>query len=372
MNRSLRELLGFLDGIVDGEQQRKIRERYRASLSWEDVDRPPLVLTYPLPLGDRFQPFPHREVFDDMEKMLHNELIRGFEMSHTCQPRVGDDLPITVRANYGIGIIPSLFGARVEQHLDDPPWVLGYEDEKAFLSVMDRDPFDFSQGLAPKVLQTLEFFGAALSDYANLRAAVALVLPDLQGPIDNAELLRGSDLFLDLIEEEERTDRLLSLMAKAQVGFARKLKPFITEPVAGFCHQHGVMLGGNILIRDDTAVMVSKEMYERAVAPHDEWVLKAMGGGGIHSCGNVNHLASAYLDLEHNRSLDLGQPLMNDLGRLYAEAKARRIALIRIDVDEDDLRSGVARDRFSTGVVFKHDAKSLDHAREIYGSYSGT
>ena len=141
MNRSLRELLGFLDGIVDGEQQRIIRERYRASLSWEDVDRPPLVLTYPLPLGDRFQPFPHREVFDDMEKMLHNELIRGFEMSHTCQPRVGDDLPITVRANYGIGIIPSLFGARVEQHLDDPPWVLGYEDEKAFLSVMDRDPF---------------------------------------------------------------------------------------------------------------------------------------------------------------------------------------------------------------------------------------
>lgn len=372
MNRSLRELLKFLDDITDAEQQRKVRERYRASLNWEAVDRPPLVLTYPLPADDRFQPFPHREVFDDMEKMLHNELIRGFEMSPTCQSRVGDDLPITVRANYGTGIISSLFGARVEQHLDDPPWVVGFEDEKSFLPVMESDPTDFSKGLAPKVMETLAFYNAAIADYANLRATVAIVLPDLQGPIDNAELLRGSDVFLDLIEEKERTDHLLSMMAQAQVGLARKLEPLIMEPVAGYCHQHGVMQGGNILIRDDTAILMSQAMYLASVAPHDAWVLRQMGGGAIHSCGNVDHLAAALLNLKHNRSLDLGQPLLNDLDRLYPAARDRGIALIRIDANEQDLRSGAARKKFPTGVVFKHDAASLEHAREIYADYAGS
>lgn len=45
--------------------QRAIRKRFRASLDWEPVDRPPLVLSYPLPESSLFLPFPHREAARD-------------------------------------------------------------------------------------------------------------------------------------------------------------------------------------------------------------------------------------------------------------------------------------------------------------------
>lgn len=369
MNHALKELLGRLEQSINPASQEEIARRYRSSLSWEPVDRPPLVIAYPYPGDAPFQPFPHREVFDDPEKLLFNELLCGFGMSIALHDQVGDDLPFTIRANYGTGIIASLFGARIEQHNDDPPWVIGLHDEDAFRGVLDCDPADFSKGICRKVLDTYAFFKEVLSEYPTVSKSVTLVLPDFQGPFDNAELLRGSDIFIDLHEDAEITDRILKHLATAQVAFARKLAEFTNEPTDGFSHQHGVMLKGNILIRDDTAIMVSRQMYDNQIAPHDNWVLGQLGGGAIHSCGRIDHIGQAYLDLENCSSLDLGQPLMNNLPSLYAHASAAGKALVRADVAEEALRSGEAVRQYPTGIVFRHEAKSLEHAREIFSHY---
>jgi len=369
MNDRLRDLLEYLDSRVDPAAQTRIRERYRRALDWEEVDRPPLALSYPPPAEGRLVPFPHREALVDVEKMLHNELLCGFNMSIVHHHEVGDDLPFSVRANFGTGIIASMFGARIEQHLDDPPWVLGYDSEESFQEVFDRDPLDFSQGLVPRVLETHAFYQATLDDYPALQECVAVVMPDLQGPIDTAELLRGGDIFLDLVIEPERTDRVFAMLVEAQVGVARHLSPHLSEPLAGYSHQHAVLLKGNLLLRDDTAILISKEMYESSVAPHDQRVLAELGGGAIHSCGNFGHIAAACLELDACLSLDLGQPLLNDLDTLYQYAARRRIPLVRADATEEDLRSGAAARRFPTGVVFRHEAHSLDHARAIAADY---
>ena len=369
MNPLLKELLDRLEQALDPASQEAIRQRYRSSLDWEPVDRPPLVLAYPFPADAAYRPFPHREVFDDPEKLLYNELLCGFGMSIALHHRVEDDLPFTVRANYGTGIIASLFGAKIEQHNDDPPWVIGLHDEERFHAVLDCDPRDFSRGICPKVLQAYSFFRDVLSAYPTLEESIVLVLPDLQGPFDNAELLRGSDIFLDLLEEPEEMDRIMRHLAEAQVEFARRLSAFTTEPGEGYSHQHGVMLKGNILLRDDTAIMVSREMYEKQIAPHDNWVMEQLDGGAIHSCGKIDHISPAYLNLQNCRSLDLGQPLKNDLGNLYRKASELGKPLIRADVDEASLRSGEAAGQYPTGIVFRHEATSIDHASAIMQDY---
>ena len=124
MRDELNRLLNHLEDRVDPDEQAAISDRYQKSLNWEAVDRPPLCLTYPLPMDCPFRPFPHREVFDDPEKMLHNQLVCAFNASLVCHPAVGDDLPFSIRADFGTTIIASLFGARIEQVGDDPPWVL--------------------------------------------------------------------------------------------------------------------------------------------------------------------------------------------------------------------------------------------------------
>lgn len=233
---------------------------YRRALRWEAVERLPISLTYPLPSSSPFKLFPHHEVFDDPEKMLFNELVHAFETSIVCHNEVGDDLPWTIRANFGTGVIASVFDAKIEQVEDNPPWTRPYESLDAFQQVFDCDPLDFSRGWCPRVIDRYQFYHAALAGYPRLRQAVRRVIPDLQGPMDTAELLRGSEIYADLIE-------------------------------------------------------------------------------------------------------------MNDLDCLYAIARERKIALIRVDVPENELLSGRVMQRFPSGGVLRHKAASVEDAARIMASY---
>ncbi len=369
MHEKLRKLLEYLEEQTNLENQAAIRERYRKALCWEPVDRLPVSFTYPLPGDFPFQPHPHREIFDNPEKMLYNQLVHGFKASIACHHLLNDDLPYTVRADFGTGIIASIFGATIEQVEDNPPWVLPLQMD-AMQRILDLDPLDFSLGWCPRVIQTYQCYHELLANYPKLQQVIAITLPDLQGPFDNAELLCGSDIFLDLYDRPETVNAVLASMARAQVGFARRLKPLIQEKLEGFFHQHAMMMAGNILIRNDSPIMMSAQMYRELIAPHDAFVLREMDGGGIHSCGNIIHLAESYLEVPRIAVLDLGQAAMNDLDALYIHARMHNIPLNRLEVPEQQLLSGEVLKRFPTGVVLRHHAASLEAAKEIFKKYS--
>lgn len=369
MNPELRKLLDYLAKTLDQERQAEIKELHRRALTWKPVDRLPLVLSYPLHASAPFKPYPHSQIFDDPETMLYNELVHAWDIRIAYHDRVGDDLPCTIRCNFGCVVIASLFGGRVEQVEENPPWIRPFETLAEFKRALDRDPLDFSQGWSPRVIEMYQFYRQVLSDYPKLQELIKLVLPDLQGPIDTAELLRGSALYMDFYDNPDLVSQAMSVIATAQVGFARYLAPYLSEGLEGFSHQHGFMICGNILIRDDSSIMISPETYREQVAPHDEFVLRELSGGGIHCCGRFDHAVEEFLALPSIRCLDLGDPQMNDLDTIYATARERRIPLIRIQVDEEELISGRVMERFPTGVSMLHAADSFKDACRIMTAY---
>ena len=362
----LTHLLDYLSEVVDSERQAAIERRYQSALECLPVDRPPVVICGPLPEGARFKPFPHREMFGDPERMLYNELVYAFDTSIALRDCLHDDLPLTVRANFGTVLIASLFGAPAEQIEDNPPWVRHKTDAEITLAaVLDRDPLDFSRGWCPRVVETMEAYHGILARWPELYERIRIVLPDLQGPIDNLELIRGSDLFLELAAQPEEVDAALEAVATAQIGLARHLKRLVREGPPGYCHQHAVMMKGNVLLRDDSAVMISARMYRELVAPHDERVLRELGGGGIHCCGRVQHLVSEFLKLPSLEGLDLGQPELNDVDAIYAQARERNVPLLRVTASEEDLLAGRAEERFPTGVVLVYRAGTFEDAKRV-------
>lgn len=372
MMDDLKRLLDHLEGSLDAARQQAIHDLHIRALRWEPIERLPIIMQYPLPAGLEFQPFPHRQAFNDPEKMLFNELVHTFDTSICHHDLVGDDLPYTIRANCGTIVIASLFGGKWEQHNDDPPWARPYESLDALQAVFDIDPLDFSRGICPKVLDIYRFYNQALADRPNTRRCVHVVLPDLQGPFDNAELLRGSEIYIDLYESPDVVQRLLAHMVEAQVGLATHLRGVIREGCDGFSHQHATLLPGHVLIRNDTPINISPEMYREHVAAHDEAVLKHLGGGGIHFCGKGEHLVPEILKLPSLTALDLGQPQKNDLDRIYALAATRKIPIVRVRLPEQDIVSGAAAQRFPTGVSLVHSAESVDKARQIVATVCAT
>jgi hypothetical protein len=380
MKRELTDLLKRLDGELDTSCQADSFERHRKALNWEPVDRLPLVVNFPFPADCPVQPFPHREIFDNPEKMMFNELVHAFGTSillhgTTIFPivRFFDDLPYTIRANFGTVIIASLFGARVEQREDNPPWVRHFETEEEFFSIFDVYPYNFDRGICPQVTERYRFYRDVLKSYPNIRKNVRIVLPDLQGPLDTLELLRGSKVYEDFILEPDRTELALQRIAQAQTGFADHLRQFLSDGNEGFAHQHATLIKGNILIRNDSAIMISPEMYTALVAPHDEFVLGKMGGGGVHSCGKIDFNVPEIFKLPSLKCFDFGQSYLNDLDPVYELAKEKKIPLIRIRAEREELLSGSIMNRFSTGVSLVYEATSFEDATyisKIYGKNS--
>jgi hypothetical protein len=369
MNDRLKLLLEHLAATLDHRRQTAIEELHRKALRWEPVCRLPLVVTFPLPADTPFQPYSHSQIFDDPEKMLYNELVGAGEASIACRDQIDDDLPLTIRANFGTVVVASLFGGRIEQVGENPPWVRPFQTLAEFRAALERDPLDFSQGWCPKVVERYQFYRAALQDYPEVAGLVRLVLPDLQGPLDTAELLRGSDIYVDLYNDPELIAKALDTIAQAQIGLAKHLSSYITDSVDGFSHQHSAVIGGHILIRNDSTINISPATYRQHVAPHDEKVLHAMGGGGIHTCGKTNHNIDEFFALPSLRCLDLGQPELNDLDTIYAKAKQLKIGMDRVQVTREDLVTGRVMKRFPTGVSLVHAAQSLADARAIMDAY---
>jgi hypothetical protein len=121
VNKNLQNLLEHLGDVLDSDRQAKIEDLHRRALNWEPVDRLPVIVTLPAPRQLRWAPYPHGEVFESPEKMLFNELVYAFNTSIASRDVLGDDLPCTIRANFGTVVIASVFGACVEQIDDNPP-----------------------------------------------------------------------------------------------------------------------------------------------------------------------------------------------------------------------------------------------------------
>jgi len=371
MNEKLTEILKILEDKLNPEKQERIEAIHRKALNWEAVDRLPLVISYPYPTSKKVKPFAHREIFDDPGKMLFNELVHAFETSIFLHSEIGDDLPFTIRANFGTVIIASLFGGKVEQREDNPPWVRHYKTADEFQSIFEKDPLDFTQGICSQVVERYRFYNDVLADFPNLQKCIKIVLPDLQGPLDSLELLRGSEIYTDFILDPDLIDKGLKLMAEAQVGFAKHLQQFTTEKEDGFTHQHAVPVKGNILIRNDSAIMISPEMYADQVAPHDEFVLKEMNGGGIHSCGKIDFNLNEIFKLPSIQSFDFGQSYLNDVNSAYQLARDKKIPLLRIRPKKDELLSGKIQKMFPTGVSPVYEASSFEEAKFVAQEYFG-
>lgn len=370
MLEQLKILLGHLEEKADIKSQSNIEKLYKKTLLYEPVERLPIIMSYPLDADAAFKPFPHHMIFDNPEIMLYNELVHAWGLS--IANNVGDDLPWTIRANFGTVIIASLYGAQIEQREDNPPWVKHHTDEAfGYDEVFDIDPEDLTRGWCPKVFQRYHFYKDILQEYPNLLESIKLVLPDLQGPMDAAEQIRGSEIYCDFYSQPEHVNKLLSHVSKSIVTLEKKLETFLINKTDGFSYQHGTMIKGNILLRNDSSTMVSPQMYEEAIRPLDAKILEEVSGG-IHSCGDISHLARSFLNCPGCGCLDLGQPELNNVDQICEMASARKIPLLRVKVNEDQLITKSITEKYPTGVTLLFEADSIQHARKTMSEYAST
>gem|GEM_PF-385385 len=375
VDADVRKRLARLERQLDPDRQRRVRQRHVDVACWQTVSRPPVLL---VPAWDnREQSLPLYTVAEavaDPAKMLHNQLCRGFG-AVTDWIEIGDDRPLQIRADLGIGLVASVLGTGIEVVGDNPPWVHPLAAPDTVETAVERalDGLEISRaherGWVPRAGAILDYYLSVLPEFPAVSRAVSLSLPDLQGPFDAAAMVWGSGIFLALLTRPELVERLLRAVAEIIVhlhGWWRARAGAELLP-AGFSHQHGSVIRGNLLLRCDSNLMMSPEMYRDQVFVHDRAVLTAVGGGSYHSCGRWKQNIPLVMDAAQVGSLDFGsnQSHMNDIDEVYGWARTARKHLNLVAVTPDELQSGRAQDRFPTGATLQCEVGSTAAARKI-------
>jgi hypothetical protein len=353
------------------------------TMRWEYVERPPLRLLFrehQQTLDDESSDvYPICEAVNDPAKMLINELWYGGASSMGWL-EVHDYQPLQVRANMGVGLCASIFGAEIGVVENNPPWVEPLTKDTSIIADAVRKALDghdiddaVNHGWIPRTSRFYSYFKQIFSEYPNVEKSIAVVMPDLQGPFDTSAMIWGSDIFLALYTEEKLVNRLMETVAKTQVKLHEHFRQWVGREMLpeGYSHQHGLMVCGNILIRCDSNLMMSPEMFKERFLPFDEWVVKNVGCGSFHSCGKWDHNIPAVLESEQFGTIDFGinQSQYNDIDAHYKIAAKYKKHFNQINTTEEDIISGKVLERFPTGVTLVFSTNKIESAKRLMNAY---
>lgn len=262
-----------LEAIIDPAHLTRVRQLWRDCQSYRSISHLPLIVFCDAPDWPQYS---MDEIQSDMEKMLVSELEHVYV---TCLLK--DDTLPTIRANYGTGILPSLFGCEIMSfdHGALPAALPLHDTDRIRAYVSDGVP-ELRGGLGGRVLDTVAFYREALQPYPNIREWVNIDLADTQGPMDAAEIIWGSEIFLAMYEEPELVHAFIGL---------------VTDTISAFTRAHQTIDGvpfspapnpvGRVCVREDASVMLSGRMYDTFCKPYTQRLLDEYSGS-IHWCGD--------------------------------------------------------------------------------------
>lgn len=224
-----------------------------------------------------------------------------------------------VRCNYGTGIIPSAFGAELfvmDETLDTLPTTRPLESAEVLRECLQRGVPAPEAGLGEAVFRTAEKFRDLLRTYPKIDAFVTLYHPDFQGPMDITELLYGSGLFIDLLDTPEFVKDLLQLATDTYIGFMERWESIVPPREDGYGVHWYMLHRGRIMLRNDSAMNLSPEMFEEFIKPYDSQLLKRFGGA-VHFCGRGDHYLPALSEIEGLHAINMSQPEYNEMETIF-------------------------------------------------------
>jgi hypothetical protein len=242
---------------------------------------------------------------------------------------------LCVRCNYGTGIMPLLFGAELflmDEELDTLPTSRPLDGVDQISKLIDAGIPDLTRGYGAQVLEMGTHFATIAHVYPTIGRYVSIYHPDLQGPLDVVELLWGSGIFYHLYDSPELVKDLLDLVTATYIAFMREWEK-IVPPREGPGAHWGIMHGGRVMIRDDSAMNLSEDMVEEFALPWDQKLLDEFGGGAVHFCGKGDHYIGAMSRLRGLHAVNLTQPEYNDMETIFAATVDRGINIVELRPD---------------------------------------
>lgn len=344
----LDELLTYLERTIDTDHLDHVTNVLSDQLDYKPLDTIPLRVAYPL---EEFPPYTMAETHEDMGKMMYNEL-------RACVVQLESkdySLPM-IRTNYGVGTLPSLFGLHSRLVNNNMPWVDHLESEEQVRELISKGVPDLDAGFGKQVSLTHEFYREKLSHYPKCSQYIHVFHPDLQGPFDIAHLVYGPDIYTAVYDDDELIHSLMDLCTETYIKFMERIKTEINDEIDGKCYHWGALYGGKVVLRDDSPVNLSLDMYKEFAKQYDDRILDHFGTGSMHFCGRADQWIFEMAATPNLLSLNFGWMEKLVFGQEYLdfimpELSKNKKSIISYTLTEKELET-FDFEKYNTGINF--------------------
>lgn len=342
MNRVLEECLADLEARIDPQEEERLLQewiafsegRFRGQIFSPKRSKPsPPAVQWP--------------------KVSINEGLRDYDLMALQQYGMcsnelaaGSGAILNVRCNYGTSIVPLLFGVKLfimDDELDTLPAAEPYNDLAAIERLVERGVPKIEGGLVEKVFEMAEHYKAIGRRYPKIGRYVQIYHPDLQGPLDICEIVWGSTIFYALYDRPELVKALLEIVTQTYIAFMHAWMEVVPPRKEGNAHW-GLFHKGNVMLRDDSAMNLSPDMFEEFVRPYDQRILDEFGGGAVHFCGKGDHYIAKMSRYRGLYAINLSQPEYNNMETIFAHTVDKGIAIIGLRRDAAEAAVAAGRD----------------------------
>ncbi|MHB1356124.1 MAG: uroporphyrinogen decarboxylase family protein [Anaerolineae bacterium] len=272
-------LLDEIDRLYPPERIAGSRERLRRVwYGYAKPDRLPFVFVY-YPADDTAPATGNTPAPTANEQTLTNQLEAIIDRA--C---LQDDYIPSLFLGVRQGLLPTAYGAR-EVQIGGHTWVEPILHDAQDVYQLAQP--DFARlGVAAEFLETIRYFRAATQE------RLPIQMPDMQGPLDLANNLWGTEgLLLAMQETPEAAHRLLQMMTDDYIRYMCLVResaqgdwvPMHCMPVLWFPPALGAALS------EDLLAVLSPRLYRVFGPPYNRQVAAAFGGIVVHSCGSIEH-----------------------------------------------------------------------------------
>ena len=253
---------------------------------------------------------------------------------------------ICIRSNYGTGIMTSILGAEIftmPRENNTLPTTRSLNDTEAVRTIVEKGLPDINNGFGKNVFEFGELCLEVFEKYPKIKKYVNVYHPDTQGPLDITELLWGGEMFYAMYDEPELVHGMLTLTCDLYESVMDKWYTLYPRNTYMNPHWNWIWHKGAIVLRDDSAMNLSPELYAEFGAPYDGRLLKRYGGGIVHFCGRGDHYIETLCNIPEMYGINMSQPQYNDMEKIYRATVDKGIKIINFNperAEQDKNRLG--------------------------------
>jgi uroporphyrinogen-III decarboxylase len=279
----------------------------------------------PIDFGERWHTDPtyRRQTIVAARDVLRSRF-PGTSIGHIDEPDAPLDL---LTGTYGGSLVSAIFGVPIIWASDNWPNAAHEylsDDEMASIEPPDLDTNPVFQVLMRQV------------DWIAQSEGVVQGFINPQGIINNAQRLRGENIFLDMMDNPDACRHLFDVVATTMIDLVTRLHNRQRE--TGFDPQFVTV--SNCLVN-----MVSPNQYHELLLPYDVRIAEAFPRIGIHNCAwNANPYMDDYATVPNLSYIDMG--LMSDMERARDLVPQGRRALMYTPMDVANKDSAELRSDF--------------------------